>query len=74
MAEEVAAEVAMVGNRSTAEAEEEEGEGGGAAEATIVCPAVLIRPTVREGNTAVVGAGIRITAAHLIARRADRRL
>merc|ERR1712072_1515992 len=31
---------------------EEEGEGGGAVEATIVCPAVLIRP--REGNTVAV--------------------
>ncbi len=57
----------MAASRSTAE-EEEEGGGDGAAEATIVCPAVLIRPKVREGNTAVVGVGILITAAHLAAR------
>ena len=73
MAEEAVAEAAMVGSRSTAE-EEEEVEGGGAAEATIVCPAVHLQPKVREGNMAAVGAGIRITAAHLVARRADRRL
>ncbi len=56
------------------EEEEEEGGGGGAAEATIVCPAVLIRPKVREGNTAAVGAGILIMAARRAALRADRRL
>ena len=73
MVEEAVAEVAMVGNRSTAE-EEEEVEGGGAAEATIVCPAVLIRPKVREGNTAAAGGGTLIMAAKLVARQADRRL
>ena len=70
MAEEAVAEAAMAASRSTAEEEEEEeGEGDGAAEATIVCPAVLIRPTVREGNTAAVGAGIFITTAKRAARR-----
>ena len=69
MAEEAAAKAAIAGNSSTAEEEEEEVEGGGAAEATIVCPAVLIRPKVREGNTAAVGAGILITAAKRTARR-----
>ena len=68
MAEEAVAEVAMVGNRITAE-EEEEGEGDGAAEATIVCPAVLIRPKVREGSTEAAGAGILITAAKREAHR-----
>ena len=56
------------------EKEEEEGEGGGAAEATIVCPAVLIRPKVREGNTAAAGGGILITASKRVARQAERRL
>ena len=72
-AEEAVAEAAMAASRSMAE-EEEEGEGDGAAEATIVCPAVLIRPKVREGNTAAVGAGILITASKRVARQADRRL
>ena len=68
MAKEAVAEAAIAGNSSTAEKEEERG-GDGVAEATIVCPAVLIRPKVREGNTAAVGVGILITAAHLVARR-----
>ena len=55
------------------EEEEEEGEGGGAAEATIICPAVLIRP-IREGSMEAAGAGILITAAKRASRRADRRL
>ena len=74
MAEEAVAEVAMVGNRSTAEEEEEEGEGDGAAEATIVCPAVLIRPKVREGLMEAAGVGNLITAAKLVACQAERRL
>ena len=74
MAEEVAAKAAIAGNSSTAEEEEEEVEGGGAAEATVVCPAVLIRPTVRESRMEAAGAGILITAAKREARRADRRL
>ena len=52
--------------RSTAEEEEE--EGGGAAEATIVCPAVNLRPKVREGSMEAAGVGIRTTTAHLVAR------
>ena len=74
MAEEAAAEAAMAASRSTAEEEEEEGEGDGAAEATIVCPAVLIRPKVREGLMEAAGVGILITTAKREARRADRRL
>ena len=73
MAEEAVAEAAMAASRSTAEEEEEE-EGDGVAEATIVCPAVLIRPKVREGSTEAVGAGILITTAKRVARQADRRL
>ena len=70
------AEAAMAASRSTAEEEEEEeeGEGDGAAEATIVCPAVLIRPTVREGSMEAAGVGILITASKRVARQADRRL
>ena len=64
----------MAASRSTAEEEEEEGEGDGAAEATIVCPAVLIRPKVREGSTEAAGVGILITTAKRVARRADRHL
>ena len=74
MAEEAAAEAAMAGSRSTAEEEEEEVEGGGAAEATIVCPAVLIRPKVREASMQAVEMGILITTAKRVARQADRRL
>ena len=63
--------------RRTAEEEkeeEEEGGGDGAAEATIVCPAVLIRPKVREGSMEAAGVGSRITTAKLVARQADHRL
>ena len=67
MAEEVAAKAAIAGNSTTAE-KEEEGGGDGVAEATIVCPAVLIRPKVREGSTEAAGVGIRITAARRAAR------
>ena len=63
MADEAAAKAAIAGNSSTAEEEEAQ-----SAEATIVCPAVLIRPKVREGNTAAAGAGILITAAKRAAR------
>ena len=59
----------MAASRSTAEEEEEEeGGGDGMAEATIVCPAVLIRPKVREGLMEAAGMGILITTAHLAAR------
>ena len=68
MAEEAAAEAAMAASRITAE-EEEEGEGDGVAEATIVCPAVLIRPKVREGSMEAATLGIRITMAKLVAHR-----
>ena len=76
-AEEAAAKAAIAGNSSTAEEEEEEeeeGGGDGAAEATIVCPAVLIRPKVREGSMEAVGVGILITARKRVARQAGRRL
>ena len=74
MAEEVAAKAAIAGNSSTAEEEEEEEEGDGVAEATIVCPAGLIRPKVRESSTEAVGVGILITTAKRVARQADHHL
>ena len=64
--EEAVAKAAIAGNSSTAEEEE---EGGGEAEATIVCPAVLIRPKIRDGLMEAAGMGILITAAHLAAHR-----
>ena len=71
MAEEAAAKAAIAGSSSTAEKEE---VGGGAAEATIVCPAVNLRPKVREGSMEAAGMGILITAARRAVLRADRRL
>ena len=51
------------------EMEEEEVEGEGA----IIGQAVHFRPEAREGNTAVVGTGILITASKRVAPQADRR-
>ena len=51
----------------------EEEEVGKGEEATVIGQAVLIRPKVREGSTAVAGVGICTTAIKQVSRRVDRR-
>ena len=51
----------------------EEEEVGKGEEATVIGQAVLIRPKVREGSTAVAGVGICTTAGRRGALRAKRR-
>ena len=51
----------------------EEEEVGKGEEATVIGQAVLIRPKVREGSTAVAGVGNRTTAGRRVSRRANRR-
>ena len=51
----------------------EEEEVGKGEEATVIGQAVLIRPKVREGSTAVAGVGIRTTAGRRGALRVNRR-
>ena len=51
-----------------------EGEGDGAAEATIVCPAVLIRTKIRDSLMEAARVGVLIKVARRAALRADRRL